>query len=147
MKFTTAFSGLLLLSLVHLYLTDGAILTSVNPNLDPTSFLSDFFQKTTLAPGRLMAVFIVFQFLFLATTVLWKPIQKFFGWLLLPLGQNALYSYTMHVAVIAVLAYVIPKFPSDVMSLDYVNTAVQLSGVFAIWFLIQNKFLFRIVPR
>ena len=141
------FSGLLLLSLVQFYLTNGAILTSVNPNLDPTSFLSDFFQKTTLAPGRLMAAFIVFQFLFLATTVLWKPIQKFFGWLLLPLGQNALYSYTMHVAVIAVLAYVIPKFPSDVMSLDYVNTAVQLSGVFAIWFLIQNKFLFKIVPR
>jgi hypothetical protein len=140
-------SGLLLLALVQFYLTHGAILAKINPGLDLPSFLSNFFQKVTLAPGRLIASFIVFQFAYLVVTILWKPIQKLCGWLLLPLGQNALYSYTMHVAVIAILAYVIPKLPSDVMSLDYVNTAVQLSGVFAIWFMIQRKFLFKIVPR
>jgi len=140
-------ASLLLISLVRLYLSNGALLLRLDPGLDAPSFLSDFFQKTTLAPGRLIAAFIVFQFAYLAATLLWKPIQKFFGWLLLPLGQNSLYSYTMHVAWIAVLAFTIPNLPQDVRSTEFVNTLVQLSGVFVIWWMIQRNLLFKIVPR
>ena len=140
-------SSLLLLFLVRMYLNDAAWLARLVPNLDMNVFLTDFFQKTTLAPGRLIASIIVFQFAYLAVTLLWKPIHKIFGRLLLPLGQNALYSYTMHIAVIVMLAFIIPKFPSETTSLDWVNTGVQLAGVIAIWWMIQHKFLFRIVPR
>lgn len=140
-------AGLLLVSLVRLYLNNGATLLRLDPGLDVQAFLSDFFQKTTLAPGRLIASFIVFQFAYLVVTILWKPIQKFFGWLLLPLGQNSLYSYTMHVGWIAVLSLTIPNLPTDFRSTEFVNTLVQLSGVFAIWWMIQRNFLFKIVPR
>ncbi|MBI5034230.1 MAG: OpgC domain-containing protein [Chloroflexi bacterium] len=140
-------ASLLLIFLVRMYLNNAAWLASMVPGLDTQTFLTDFFHKTTLAPGRLIASLIVFQFAYLAVTLLWQPIRKIFGQLLLPLGQNSLYSYTMHVAVIAVLAFIIPKFPSETTSLDWVNTGVQLSGVIAIWWMIQRNFLFKIVPR
>ena len=140
-------ASLLLLFLVRTYLNNAAWLVRLDPGLDAHAFLSSFFQKTTLAPGRLIASIIVFQFAYLAVTLLWKPMQKFFGWLLMPLGQNSLYSYTMHIAWIVVLAFTVPNLPLDVRSTEFVNTLVQLSGVFAIWWMIQSKFLFKIVPR
>jgi len=140
-------STLLLASLVHFYMNDGTILNQFFPGLDTPSCISDWFQKSSLAPGRLIASVIVFQFLYLAATLLWKPMHKFFGWLLLPLGQNSLYSYTMHVAVIAFLSLTVPRLPSEIMSLENVNTCVQLLAIFSVWVMIRQRFLFNIVPR
>jgi len=141
------FSGLLLVWLVHFHDTNGAILARLVPGFDVQTFLGGFFLKSALAPGRLIASFILFEFAYLATTLLWKPIQTFLGWLLLPLGQNALYSYTMHVAAIALFGIALPHLSGDVTSLGVVNTSVQLLVVLAIWTMIQRRFLFKIVPR
>lgn len=138
---------LLFIGLHQFYDKADAVLTRILPGLDANAFVSDFFQKSTLAPGRVIASFIVFQFAYLLATLLWKPLQNAFGWLLLPLGQNALYSYTMHIAILGTFAYVIPHFPGEIMSLGTVNTCVQLVAVLGIWLMIQRKFLFSIVPR
>jgi hypothetical protein len=140
-------SALLLLWLIQLRNGDGAFLARILPGLDAHAFLSEFFLKSTLAPGRLMASFILFQFAYLAATLLWKPIQTALGWFLLPLGQNSLYSYTMHVAMVALFYIVLPYLPGNVAALGTVNTSLQLLAVLAIWAMIQRQFLFKIVPR
>ncbi len=142
-----AFSALLFLWLIQLRNTDGALLTRILAGLDARTFLSEFFLKSTLAPGRLIASFIVFQFVYLAATLFWKPIQKIVGWLLMPLGQNSLYSYTMHVAVIVLFSIVLPYLPGNVTMLGVVDTSLQLLAVLAIWVMILWQFLFKIVPR
>jgi hypothetical protein len=141
------FAGLLVLWLIQLHDTGGAFLTRLVPGLDAHAWLSEFFLKSTLAPGRLIASFVVFQFAYLTATLFWKPIQALLGWFLMPLGQNSLYSYTMHVAVIALLCSVLPHLPGNVTTLGTVNTSLQLLATLAIWAMIQRRFLFKIVPR
>lgn len=141
------FAGLLWLWLVQLRSTDGAFLARTFPGLDAHAFLSAFFLKSALAPGRLIASFIVFQFVYLAATLWWQPIQAALGWFLFPLGQNSLYSYSMHIAVIALLYVALPHLPGNVTMIGTVNTSLQLLAVLGIWVMIQRQFLFKIVPR
>lgn len=140
-------AGLLLIWLIQLRNNDGAWLAQIFPGLNTETFLSSFFSKHTLAPGRLIASLIVFQFAFLATTLFWKPLSAAFGWLLLALGQNALYIYTMHVILIALLAALLPHLPGNIAADGLLNTGLQLCIVLALWAMIQRRFLFKIVPR
>lgn len=141
------FSGLLMLWLLRLYDTQGTFLARLLPGLNTQAFMQEFFLKSALAPGRLIASFIIFQFAYLAATLFWKPIWASLGWLLLPLGQNSLYAYTMHVVVIGVFYMVLPHLPINIMTMGTLNTSLQLLAVLAIWAMIQSKFLFRLVPR
>jgi hypothetical protein len=141
------FAGLLLVWMMQLSATQGALLARWLPGLDTQSFMSEFFLKSSLAPGRLIASAILFQFAFLATTILWKPIAVTLGWLLLPLGQNALYGYTMHVVIIGLFYVALPFLPGNITAIGTINTTLQLSVILAIWAMIQRRFLFQVVPR
>jgi hypothetical protein len=135
-----------LIWLVMVYNTHGAFLTTLMPNIDVDAWMRLLFLKSALAPGRLIASLIVFQFAYLTATLFWKPIGASLGWILMPLGQNALYCYTMHVCLISVahiLFYCVPGLSSN----GTLNTSLQLLTVVLIWAMIQNKFLFKIVPR
>ncbi len=132
-------SGLLLLWLVQFRRGDDSLLTGISS--------SGFFLKSILAPGRLIASFILFQFTYLLATLLWKPIQATVGWLLRPLGQNALYGYTMHIAVIALFNIALARLPEGVPTSATDFTALQLLAVLAIRAMIRRRFLFKIVPR
>ncbi len=141
------FALLLFVLLLQLYVTDGAILARWLPGLDTRVWMDELFRKGALAPGRLIASCVVFQFAYLATTLFWKPISSAFAWLLLPLGQNALYAYIMHVVLIALLYAVLPCLPFRLFEFGTLNTALQLMGILLIWFMIRREFLFRLVPR
>ena len=141
------FSGLLLLWLMQLYNTQGTFLAPVLPGLDTQAFMHDFFLKGALAPGRLIASFIVFQFAYLAVTLFWKPVGAALGWLLMPLGQNSLYAYTMHIVVIGAFYAVLHFLPGNILAMGTLITSLQLLTVLAIWAMIQRRFLFRIIPR
>lgn len=141
------FSGLLMVWLVRLYSTHGDLLSRLMPEAYVQQFMQEFFLKSSLAPGRLIASFIVFQFAYLAVTLWWKPIWSALGWLLMPLGQNALYAYTMHVVVIGLFYVALPHLSVNVTTMGTLNTSLQLLTVLAIWGMIQRQFLFRIVPR
>jgi hypothetical protein len=65
----------------------------------------------------------------------------------MPLGQNSLYSYSMHVIVIALFYIVLPFLPGNVLLRGTVNTCLQLLAVLAIWGMVQRRFLFGLVPR
>ncbi len=141
------FSGVLVVWLVHIYQTNGAFLARIIPGLNTQAFMSEFFLKSSLAPGRLLASFILFQFAYLMATLFWRPVWSALGWLLLPLGQNSLYSYTMHVVVIGLFYILLPYLPGQIQQMGTVNTSLQLLAILMLWAMIQRKFMFNIVPR
>ncbi len=141
------FSGLLVVWLLQVYSTNGALLTQSWPGVDTHAIMTSFFLKSSLAPGRLMASFVIFQFAYLVATLFWKPIWSALGWLLLPLGQNALYAYTMHVVIIGSFYVLFPLLPVNIQAMGTVNTSLQLLVILGIWAMIQRQFLFRIIPR
>lgn len=139
-------SALTMIILVNIYHTHGAFLTAIDSNIDVDAAMRFLFLKSALAPGRLIAGLIVFQFAYLAVTMVWQPIWALFGWVLMPLGQNALYCYTMHVFVISI-AHITFHFLPAVPTMGTLNTSLQLITILLIWAMIQKKFLFNRVPR
>src|SRR5438874_4449574 len=71
----------------------------LNPNV-----LDDSFFKVPLRPARIIAFLSVAIVAYTGATYLWVPIRRALGWLMLPLGQAALYCYIVHFFLI-VLVY------------------------------------------
>jgi enterochelin esterase-like enzyme len=101
-----------------------------------------FFEKAGLRAGRLVvfALFILFAFTLL--TVMWRPIKRALGWLLLPLGRHALAAFIMHLFLVTIFAKVFPRIaslfgatwdPDD----PALATLVQLLGIALIWLAVQ----------
>ncbi len=142
-----AFVTLLFLLLVNLYSTDVNVFDALIPGFREEVLAAQLFNKSNVAPGRILATIIVFQFLYVLLSDFWKPIWRALGWLLEPLGQNSLYSYTMHVVVIAFFYIMLPHLPIDVTEHGIINTLLQLSALLLLWVMIRRSFLFGIVPR
>jgi pimeloyl-ACP methyl ester carboxylesterase len=62
------------------------------------------FDKPSVAIGRLAATVVVAGFTYTLVTVLWVPLRRILGWLLLPLGMSSLRAYGTHLLLI-VLVY------------------------------------------
>lgn len=89
--------------------------------------------KGYVRPGRIVASLIVFSFFFLLTTALWRPLQRWLGWLLVPLGQSALLAYSLHVVLAVALGLLTTRagwLASDGL---LTNTVVQLASLGLIW--------------
>ena len=63
--------------------------------------VEQLFSKLDLRIGRLLVFAGFFIFAFALVTVAWVPIRRALGWLLLPLGQDALSAYILHLFVVA----------------------------------------------
>ena len=101
-----------------------------------------FFEKASLRAGRLVvfAPFVIFAFTLL--TVMWRPIKRALGWLLLPLGRHALAAFILHLFLVTIFAKVLPRVaslfgatwnPDD----PAFATLVQLLGIALIWLAVQ----------
>jgi hypothetical protein len=142
-----SFSVLLFFWLLHLYSTQTKVLAKLYPWVDIQTIAHELFNKSTVAPGRILATVIVFQFGYLLLTFFWKPFWAAVGWFFTPLGQNSLYSYTMHVVIIGAFYVILPYLPGNVQAMGTINTALQLGVLFLLWWLIRRQFAFDIVPR
>lgn len=100
------------------------------------------FAKGDVRPGRIIASIVVFGFFYLLVTELWVPIRKLLGWLLVPLGQNALYAYAAHVMLAIPTTMILDNMVLPDRWLRPVNTAVQIETVLLIWVLIRWRILF-----
>ena len=141
------FSALLFFWLLHLYTAEMTTLSKLYPGFDVKLIVDELFEKDTVSVGRILATVIVFQFGYLALSYFWRPFNRFIGWLFLPLGQNSLYSYTMHVVVIGLFYVVQPYLPIDVSTHGMINTGLQLGTLLLLWVMIKRSFAFNIVPR
>ncbi len=141
------FSTMLFVWLLHLYSTEVKVLARLYPGLDMSAIVHELFNKSTVAPGRILATVIVFQFAYLFCTFFWKPVWAAVGWFFLPLGQNSLYSYTMHVVIVGLFYVGLPYLPINVQEMGTLNTGLQLGVLFLLWWFIRRQFAFDIVPR
>ncbi len=91
------------------------------------------FDKADVPIGRLAVFALLATFAFTVTTLLWDPIRRFGGWLLLPLGQNALTAYSVHVFVVAATTKLtITVFGARQPSALWA-TALAVAGVAFVW--------------
>jgi len=82
----------------------------------------------------------VFAFLFLFVTVFWQPVRRGLGWLLLTLGQNALYAYSAHVVLALILGLVSTR--AVVGDGSWLSAAIHASSIFLIWLAIRLRVLY-----
>jgi hypothetical protein len=132
-------------ALIILYLQDQQLLSYIMPEEQSKALLSALFDKSALAPGRLFAAVIVFQFSFLTVTLFWKQCERLR--IFIPIGQNSLYAYTMHVVLLVILYAAIPFLPFYPANEKLVNTIGQVCALLLIYWMIRKRFLFKIVPR
>jgi len=90
------------------------------------------FGKNDLRPGRLLALVGVATFAFAIVTILWAPIRRGLGWLLLPLGQRALGAYGIHLFVLALS----DSWVGDLLRIGTDNTLLQVASILIIWALV-----------
>lgn len=106
-----------------------------------TDLLELLFAKASVAPGRIVASAIVFAFLFLLTTALWKPLERLLGWFLLPLGEKALYAYSAHVVIAALLGVASVALAVDLRAHPTWSLAIQLASLALLWLAIRGRVL------
>lgn len=106
-----------------------------------TDLLELLFAKASVAPGRIVASAIVFTFLYLLATALWKPLERWLGWFLLPLGENALYAYSAHVAIAAGLGIASVSGGLDLRARPNWSLAVQVASLALLWLAIRQRVL------
>lgn len=114
---------------------------------DGPALLDAIFDKHLASPGRVLAFAVFFPLLYLLLTYCWRPLERVFGWLLIPFGQNALYVYAMHLFVVFLAALVLPYVPGFDRFVAWQNTPVQIMGVLLIWALVKRQILFDVIPR
>jgi hypothetical protein len=120
---------------VFLFLTHLAPLSALG---DQTTLAADWFDKSQVRFGRLVvfASFVLFTYSLL--TVAWRPLRRALGWLLLPLGQDSLTAYTLHLFVMALLAKtLVPLLGPELNATT--NALVQVTGILLIWAAVLAK--------
>jgi hypothetical protein len=106
--------------------------------VDANTLTDWFFYKQDVGAGRLLTFVILITFAFSFVSLLWGPISRWLGWLLLPLGQNSLSAYVIHVFVVGALAWVRPKLFAHETAY-WATAALQLTGVFLVWTIIRVR--------
>jgi hypothetical protein len=86
-----------------------------------------------LRPGRLLVFASFFSFALALLTVAWQPLSRALNWLFLPLGQNALTAYTLHLGVLALLGKVGPWIVGTLPTTAWHNTLLQTIGIGCLW--------------
>ena len=87
------------------------------------------FDKNDARIGRLVALLAVAAFLYAGATLTWVWLRRATGWLLLPMGQRALFAYGVQLFVVAF-------FASELMApvrLDRENALFQAAAVGFVW--------------
>lgn len=92
-------------------------------------WISQWFDKWTVAPGHLVVALIWFVGLYLLVRGLEPAISKVIGWLLLPAGRNSLATYIFESFVIVGVNLLFP-IPSSSL---WVNFALNGVAMLAVW--------------
>ena len=102
-----------------------------------------FTDRSINGPVRLVNLFALFSLMFAAVDAFWKPLYKSLGNLLVPLGQNSLYVYILHVPV-TVIWFLIPGL---VQGSAWLTTLLQAAVIAGFWLMVKYKVLFNVIPR
>jgi hypothetical protein len=117
-------------------------------DIDP-NVLDESFFKVALRPARIVAFMSVAIVAYTSATYLWVPIRRVLGWLMLPLGQAALYCYIVHFFLIVLVYNLAPALDSllNQVSEEVINPVLQIAVVVLLWLMVRKRVLFGIVPN
>jgi hypothetical protein len=100
---------------------------------DNVVLINRLFGKADLRLGRLLVFASFFSFALALLTVAWQPLSRALNWLFLPLGQNALPAYTLHLGVLALLGKVGPSIVGTSPTTAWHHTLLQTIGIGCLW--------------
>jgi len=95
------------------------------------------FSKVDLGPGRLLVFASFVSFGLTLLTIAWVPLSRALNWLLLPLGQQALTAYTLHLFVVACLTQAPPWLAATALVPEAQHMLLQTTGVLGIWVMLR----------
>jgi hypothetical protein len=133
-----AVSGALFAGAIALYRDKLATLSWLT-GFDTNFLNAHLFSKDDARIGRLVVFAILAVFALALTTNFWGPLHRVFGWLLLPLGQNALWAYSLHLFVIMATTKLGPVVFGNGAFTSGQNALLQAAGVLAIWLYITLR--------
>lgn len=99
------------------------------------------FHKEALPYTRVLMFLLWFWASFWLFNRFKEPIQKLFGWILIPFGTNSLYVYIMSGIFVFFVHLLIPS--GDTLR----NFTITMSVVAAIWLLIRYRVFMKFLPR
>lgn len=122
-----------------------SLMMHVIPAAEFNGLYQNFAAKNALGPLRILNDFCLIATMYLLLTYLWYPINKAFGWFLIVLGQNSLYTFIIHVYLVLVISQFVTF---DLWTQHWLfNTAVHVSGLMALWVMARYGVLKKIVPN
>ncbi len=120
----------------------------LEPQQEWHKFLEPYFNKDQLPIPRLVLGAIWFWGLFWVVRRFESSIVKYLGWLIMPLGVNSLYVYTVEAFVIFFF-HIFFFLPQPVVELApwYANLALSLLALAIVWIMTKRQILFSVIPR
>jgi hypothetical protein len=116
-------------ALVALYVVRAVAMAVLGP-VDGTADVHELlFDKNAARVGRIFALFAAAAFAYTAVTLVWIPVRRYAGGVLLPMGQRALFAYSVQLFAVAF-------FASELMApvrLDRENALFQATAVGMVW--------------
>lgn len=146
-------SLMLLITLIMMFIAQNhtnpfmphSLMMHVIPAAEFNEFYQNFAGKNELGPLRILNDFCLVATIYLLLTYWWSPINKAFGWFLIVLGQNSLYTFIIHVYLVLFISQFVTF---DLWTQHWLfNTAVHLSGLMVLWVMARYGVLKKIVPN
>ena len=100
-------------------------------------------DRSINGPIRLVTLLGLFSLMFMVVDRFWVPLSKTFGKLLIPLGQNSLYVYIIHVPLTLVWFMI----PGLIQGSTWLVSLAQSIAIGLCWWMVKKEFLFKIIPR
>jgi hypothetical protein len=105
-------------------------------------------RELEMRPTRLTLVALYLLTCYVLVTLFWTPLSRLFGWLLIPLGQASLWSFTMHLVALLVL-WNLPVYDFyDAYAGKLTGTLWQLAMILSVWATVMLRQRMRLfLPR
>jgi hypothetical protein len=116
-------------AVVALYVVRAVATAMLGAGGDPAEVHELLFDKNEARIGRILALFAAAAFAYSAVTLAWAPLRRYTGVVLLPMGQRALFAYSVQLFAVAF-------FASELMApvrLDRENALFQATAVGIVW--------------
>ncbi|MFN8472630.1 MAG: OpgC domain-containing protein [Anaerolineae bacterium] len=86
--------------------------------------------------GRLLVFASFATFLFAGVTLLWHPIRRALGWLLLPLGRHSLFAYGSHIFLVLTVVLARSALADHLSDSPQQNALIQVGAILFVWCLV-----------
>ena len=104
--------------------------------------IDPWFSSNPIMPGRVILAFIWFSGILLLFHYFKSFILRWFGWLLMPLGERSLSGYILQALLLPFIVVLVP-----VSSSPLINAIITIIVILAMWMLLNSKLVQKVIPR